>query len=326
MVRGGRLAGLAALLPLALAAACGGGAAGGSGDSTVTLYTCISDTTIQPVLHAFERSNPGTRIALYRAPTGDLNARVAGDVRSGGLKADVIWACDPLTMQHWANQGLVGGWTPTSSIPAARRTADYVGASMLYMLAVTHRGVAPPRSWQDLTSSRFSGGIAVPDPSVAASALGAVGYFAHQRGYGLSYYGALKKNGAVQVSTPDDVVTGVAQGQYDAGITIANSAYAAKSDGSPIRISWPQPGAVAIYEPIAVAKQAANAAGAKALVSFVTSRRGQALVGKAGSYPALPGMPSPPMPAGAALVSPNWAAMAGHSNRLLVGYHRAFGG
>ena len=83
---------------------------------SITLYTCVSDTTIGPVIDTFEHAHPGTKVKLYRAPTGDLNARVAGDVRSGGLRADVIWACDPLTMQDYVNQDLVGGWTPETSI------------------------------------------------------------------------------------------------------------------------------------------------------------------------------------------------------------------
>ena len=83
---------------------------------------------------------------------------------------------------------------------------------------------------------------------MAASALGALAYF------GTDFYADLKDNGAVQVSTPDDVTTGVAQGIYDAGMTIASSAYAAEKSGSPIAVSWPKPGAVAIYGPIALAK------------------------------------------------------------------------
>ncbi|MCW2766282.1 MAG: transporter substrate-binding protein, partial [Nocardioides sp.] len=40
---------------------------------TITLYTCVNDTTIGPVIDAFEKANPGTKVELYRAPTGDLN-------------------------------------------------------------------------------------------------------------------------------------------------------------------------------------------------------------------------------------------------------------
>ena len=141
---------LALLLSFLLVAACGNGAQPAASGDVITLYTCVNDTTIQPVIKQFEQANPGKTVNLYRAPTGDLNARVAGDVRSGGLKADVIWACDPLTMQNLVNQHLVGGWTPESDIAPDVRTSDYVGVAVLYLVGVTHRGVAAPHSWSDL--------------------------------------------------------------------------------------------------------------------------------------------------------------------------------
>src|SRR4029453_15687733 len=107
-----------------LLAACSSGP-GTSQKQSITLYTCVNDTTIQPILQKFQAAHPGQEVKLFRAPTGELNARVASDVRSGGLKADVIWACDPLTMQDYVTQGLVGGWTPQTDIPETMRTPDY---------------------------------------------------------------------------------------------------------------------------------------------------------------------------------------------------------
>ena len=110
---------------------------------------------------------------------------------------------------------------------------------------------------------------------VAASALGALGYFSQADGYGLDFYRKLQQQGAKQVATPDNVTTGVAQGQYKSGITIANSAYLAQSKGSPIEVTWPEPGAVAIYGPIALARHSADSSLAKDFISYVISQDGQ---------------------------------------------------
>jgi iron(III) transport system substrate-binding protein len=160
----------AAVVLLALAAC--GGTSGGSGSAAdsgssgkLTLYTCVSDEAIQPVIRAFEQAQAGSTVDLFRAPTGELNARVAADARSGGLRADVIWGCDPLTVQAFVDQGLVGGWTPheADAIPGEFRTSDYVGAHLLYMVAVHRTDVPAPRAWSDLTGPAYSGGLAVPD-------------------------------------------------------------------------------------------------------------------------------------------------------------------
>ena len=319
------IAALVVLLTLPLTAACGGSQPAG-GSEAITLYTCVSDTTIQPVIKQFEQAKPGRKVNLYRAPTGELNARIAGDVRSGGLKADVVWACDPLTMQGYASQGLVGGWTPPTDIPAAVKTADYVGVAMLYMVEVNAKGKPAPRAWSDLTGADFRNGVAVPDPKTAASALGALGYFAQNAAYGTDFYARLKKNGARQVATPDNVTNGVAEGVYRAGLTTANSAYAAQQSGSPVEVVWPAPGAIGIYGPIALAKRAAGSAAAKNFISYVTSKDGQAIIGRSGSYPTLADVPGPTRPAHAPVVYPDWAGLADRKTNLLQSYSQIFGG
>jgi iron(III) transport system substrate-binding protein len=295
---------------------------------TITLYTCINDSTVQPLIKGYQAAHPGDTVDVFRAPTGQLNARVAADVRSGGLRADVVWACDPLTQQAFVQQGLVGGWTPSaaSAIPSKYRTRDYVGAAMLYVVAVHHTGVTAPSSWKDLTGSAYAGGVAIPNPAVAASALGALGWFSSATGYGIDFYGSLKANGAVQVSTPDDVTTGVAQGRYKAGMTIASSGYPAKAAGSPIDVVWPQPGAIAIYEPVAIAKKTAHTRAAQDFISYLVSTGGQSAVGASGSYPALHGVAGPTMPAHAPVVEPDWAALGSSRDTLLASYQQVFGG
>lgn len=311
-----------ALLPLA----CNSGTGGDSGSDSITLYTCVSDETIQPIIERFE-ADSGAGIDLYRATTGDLNARIAGDVRSGGLKADVIWGCDPLSMQGYVDQGLVGGWTPDNAahIPEQFRTDDYVGVAVLYVLAIYRDGEPPPNRWSDLAGAEYES-VAVPDPAVAASALGALGWFSEAPEYGLDFYAILAENGGEQVSTPDDVVTGVAQGVYEAGITIANSAYLAKDSGSPIGIVWPEPGAVAVYGPIALATEGADNTVAQDFITYVVSESGQQVLAEAGSYPAMPGVEGPEVPADPPVVYPDWPAITENRDALLSDYQKIFGG
>jgi iron(III) transport system substrate-binding protein len=319
-------AALSAVVILALAA-CGGTSSSEEPARSLTLYTCLSDESIQPIITAFRARDDGGRVDLFRAPTGELNARVAADARSGGLKADVIWGCDPLTVQAFVDQDLVGGWTPpdAAAIPAKFRTDDYVGAHVLYMVALHRTDVPAPRSWADLAGGDY-GTVAVPDPSVAASAFGTLGWFAASPQYGVGFYADLKRNGAVQVKTPDDVTTGVAQGLYDAGITTANSAYAAKDDGSPVDVVWPQPGAVAIYGPVALATHSAGSEVAKSFISFVVGPDGQKVLAKSGAYPTLPGVGGPTVPDGAPVVTPDWAAIGADKDAILADYQQVFGG
>ena len=231
-----------------------------------------------------------------------------------------------MTMQAYVDQGIVGGWVPdnASDIPDNFRTDDYVGVHVLYVVAVVHTDAPAPEAWSDLAGGKYD--VAVPDPAVAASALGALGYFAASPDYGMEFYEDLKRNGAVQVSTPDEVTIGVAQGVYDAGMTIATSAYLAKEDGSPIDVVWPEPGAVAIYGPVALAKDSASSRTAKDFISYVVSREGQTTVADSGSYPTMQDVGGPTVPQGAPVVFTDWKDISEEQDTLLSEYQKIIGG
>jgi iron(III) transport system substrate-binding protein len=195
---------------------------------------------------------------------------------------------------------------------------------VLYLVAVHASGTAAPENWSDLAKPAYAP-AAVPDPGVAASALGALGYFSQADGYGLDFYRKLQQQGAKQVSTPDNVTTGVAQGQYKAGLTIANSAYLAQSKGSPIEVTWPGPGAVAIYGPIALARHSADSSLAKDFISYVISEDGQQALADAGSYPTRPGIRGPEIPTDAPIAYPDWKRIANTKDVLLKDYQTIFG-
>ena len=67
----------------------------------------------------------------------------------------------------------------------------------------------------------------------------------------MSFYRALKANGAVQVSTIPEVVTDVAEGRYQLGITLDSEIRIALKQGSPVVMDWPSDGAISLYSPIA---------------------------------------------------------------------------
>ena len=98
-------------------------------------------------------------------------------------------------------------------------------------------------------------------------------------------------------------------------MTIASSAYLAQDEGSPIEVTWPKPGAVAIYAPVALARQSADSALARDFVSYVVSQDGQQVLADAGSYPTRPGIGGPTIPAGAPVVYPDWEQIAQHEGR-----------
>ena len=320
------------LLLAAALAACGSSSstAGTAPPPRLTLYTSVTQGTVSAVMAGFAKLEPNVKVTVFRATTGQLNARIAADKHSGGLRADVIWGTDPLSMQSYAQQGLFRAWPlpDLASVPAQDKTTYFWGTRELYLVIVARKGLTPmPKTWADLASPAYRGKVAIPDPAAAGSAFAALGYFDTAPGFGLDFYHRLKANGAVQVSTVPEVVTDVAQGRYAVGITLDSEVRAALKQGSPVVLDWPADGAISLYSPIAetVTAKGADGAAAQALLRYVLSAPGQTLIGKTGYQPVLPGIAGPARPAGSTEVYPAWTTLFGRQDQVLAQYQAIFG-
>nr|MDQ3343603.1 extracellular solute-binding protein [Actinomycetota bacterium] len=180
---------LAALILVACGqASTGAGSQGtpdGAGGETLRLYTTVTQETVDAVVAAFAEAEPDTQVEVFRAPTGELNARIAAEQREGGVQADVLWLTDPLSMQQYDAEGLLAAYAPAEidAVPAEYRTDTFVGTRLLNLVIVHEAGLDPaPQTWQDLADPAYRDAVALPDPSFAGSAFGALGYFAEAEG------------------------------------------------------------------------------------------------------------------------------------------------
>ncbi len=273
-----------AVCVIALASSCAGGASTETGE-ILTVYTSVTQDTVDAVVDGFETSFPHTTVEVFRAPSGELTARVAAELRENSLQADVLWLTDPLNMQQYEREGLLAEWQPAEvdAIPEDFRSESFFGTRILNLVIVAGDSLPDkPSDWPDLTT--FEGTVAFPDPTFAGSAFAALGFFALDPGYGIEFYGELRSNGAVQVRSPGDVVNGVAEGIYAAGMTLDRLARAAMDDGSPIELVWPLSGSIALYSPIAVVDDGATSA-AKGFVDYVLGVEAQAAIAETGWEP-----------------------------------------
>ncbi len=330
------------LLLCALLAACGGqpaqdqptagttsagaNAAPTEPAATVRLYTSVTQETVDAVVAGFSEEQPNTEVEVFRAPTGELSARIAAEQRGGEIGADILWLTDPLSMQQYDADGLLAAVPAQAqdAVPAEYRSDRFLGPRVLNMVIVARDDVdPPPAAWDDLASPDYADAVAIPDPSFAGSAFGALGYFAQDDRYGLDFYRRLADNGAVQVSAPDDVITGVAEGRFAAGMTLDNSARTAKEQGSPIEVIAPEPGAIAIYSPIAVLDAAAAPEAAGAFTEYVVSQAGQQAIADTGWEPVRDDVDwEHEVPQ----VTPDWKAVYDQQEQLLEEYRAIFGG
>ncbi|MDQ6636395.1 MAG: extracellular solute-binding protein [Candidatus Dormibacteraeota bacterium] len=316
-------------LLLALGVGCGGLAtapATSAAPGTVRIYTSVVQTTVDPVVSGFQAAHPGSKVQVFRAPTGEINARIAADRRAGQVKADILWGTDPLSSFQYDQQSLFADYKPkdAGAVPAAYHTGTLWGTRLLNVVIVYRSNQTAPSGWHDLASPEFKNAVALPDPGFAGGALAALGYLSQAPGFGIDYYRSLKNNGAVQLRAMGDVTTGVAEARYKAGMGLDNDIRTAIAKGSPLKLAWPVEGAITFYSPISIFRTAADASAASAFVDFVISRQGQQLIAGSGWQPVRADVKGP-APLGAQ-VSPDWTAIARRQSELIAAYRGVFPG
>lgn len=324
--------GIAALLATLLAA-CGGSGSSGQGGGltsgppggTIRLYTSYNQPEVDAVIAAYARAVPAVHVDVFRAPSGQLAARIAAEQRGGGVRGDVLLLSDPLTMGQYDQQGLLWPWSPAeeSAVSPQDRTDTFFGVTASDVVVVSRRG-SEPRRWKDLTHIRYKNAVAIPDPNFAGSAFAALGYFAFAKGFGMDFYRNLKANGAVQVQAPGDVITGVAQGRFQAGMTLDFLARAAIAKGSPIVITAPLPGAIRLYAPVAVFAGSGNVASAESFAGFLLTAPAQQALAALDRRPIRADVPAkaPALPE----VRPDWTQIIAGQAQLRTEYRAIFGG
>lgn len=303
----------------------GGGSASGQPTGEVTLYTSYNQPEVDALLAAYQADAPDVTVKVFRAPTGELSARIAAEQRSGGVRGDVLLLSDPLSMQQYADQGMLRKWVPAEqdAVPAEARTDTFWGVTTSDVVVV-HQPDVTVRDWQDLTGPEFRDAVALPDPNFAGSAFGALGYFAFDDSFGLDYYQSLKDNGAVQVAAPGDVVTGVAEGRFKAGMALDFVARAAAAGGSPIEITAPDPGAIRLYAPMAVFTGTDNPTAAESFAAFLLTVPAQKALAALDRHPIRADVPAEA--AEVTEVVPDWPKVFGQQDELRSGYAAIFDG
>ncbi|MEO7296773.1 MAG: extracellular solute-binding protein [Candidatus Limnocylindria bacterium] len=294
---------------------------------TVALYTSVTQDTIDAVLAVYSEVAPDVSVEVFRAPTGELDARIAAELREGQIGGDVLWGTDPLSVQSYASQDLLATWDPpeATSVPEEFQTDTFWGTRLLNMVIVHQAGMEdPPADWQDLTNGAYADGVGIPDPGFAGSAFAVLGYFATTDEYGMDYYRALADNGTVQVQAVAEVLTGVAEGRFKAGMTLDKSLRGAIAQGSPVELAWPASGAITLYSPVAVFADAQNQANAEHFANFLLTTEAQAAIASTGWQPIRDDVDGPPIDGDQ--VSPDWADLFDRQEELIDEYRAIFGG
>ena len=269
-------------------------------EGVVSWYTSTPVDAAQKIANLFETEN-GIKVELFRSGGSAVLSRFLQERKAGVTAADVLTTSDPAAAAALARDGVFVAFKPVNfdRLPATVKDPDgYFIAQRLNMVSIALRGdkVAAadrPKTWSDLTQSKYKGRLVMPDPSFTALQLMVVGTLSRKLGW--SFYEGLQKNDIMIVQGHEQVEDMLKRGERDiAAEELDSYADADRKAGHPIVTIYPSEGAFAIASPTAIIKGGPHPDAAKAFAQFMIGDAVQKTFPAEGIYAARLDVDPPP--------------------------------
>lgn len=249
----------------------------------LTIYTTVSDTTVETIVSEFE-AQTGIEVELVTGGVGELLKRVESE-RENPL-GDVVWgaalssiqAYDPTLFYSYVTEN---NDSINSQYQIADGTYTVYGVAMRCLLVNTNLAEGIEITGYDsLLQDELKGKIAMVDPSASSSGFGQLSNMLFDMGtdndpdsdaawdYVTAFCEAL--DGKL-LNSSSAVWKGVCDGEYTVGLTYEEVSLQAVKDGYPVKIVYCEEGAFGEATTAAIISGAENLGNAKAFLNFLTS-------------------------------------------------------
>jgi iron(III) transport system substrate-binding protein len=269
-------------------------------EGKVVWYTSTPIEEAQKIADLF-RTQTGITVELFRSGGSQILSRFQQEINAGRVAVDVLTHSDPAAARAMAKKGLFVPFKPKhfENVPDAAKAADgaFIGQRLNMMTHYLRTDkVAPadePKTWDDLTSPKYKGMLAMADPSFTSLQVSVVAMMSKLRGWG--FYEKLRRNDVMIVPGNQQVSDLIKRGERLIAVGALDS-YAAdlKAAGHPIKTLYPSDGVFVIPSPTAVVKGSPDPAAAKLFAQFMLGDEVQSLFPADGGYSARIDIKAPP--------------------------------
>ncbi|MGB3414520.1 MAG: ABC transporter substrate-binding protein [Microbacteriaceae bacterium] len=263
-----------------------------SPSGNVVLYTSEPQAKIDEVIAAFNVHYPEVKVDVFRAGTGDLNARVESEITAQGApQADIFLAADVPTFEGYVKRDLFLKYVPTDADKLIQDILDpegfYVGTRIIPTVIAYNTGVikTPPTSWKELTDAQYKDKLVMPNPDVSGAAAYNAAVWLDDADLGINWLKALAANKPVIADSNGPVSQAIASGAQPVGIVVDYLVRDLAAKGSPIAVSYPSEGVPYVSQPAGIFANTKVAELAKLFVDFLVSEEGQKIAVKQAYLP-----------------------------------------
>ncbi|GAB1432838.1 ABC transporter substrate-binding protein [Spirochaetota bacterium] len=268
----------------------------------VIVYSSVDEGNAKKILDAFT-ADTGITAQFVHLSTGPALARLKAE--AANPQADVWMGAPSENHASAKNDGLTIPHTGGNFASLDKKFKDAEGYwRSFYMnpmaLAINkdilaRQGASMPKSWNDLLKPEYKGQIQLPSPQTAGTGYNLLASFVLIMGEEKAYDYMKKLAPNVQTYTSSGTAPsqGVAVGQSMIGIQFTPAFFEFIDKGHPLEVVFPSEGVSFEAPAVSIVKDAKNLKAAQALVEWLTSPNGQAILSKASTYfyPVTPGVP-----------------------------------
>lgn len=290
---------LAVIMAIAVIGGTAGCGAGGSDkktsaaneDKVLTVYTARSESLNNLVIPNFEKDT-GIKVNVIVAGTGPLVKRVASE--KNNPQGDVLWAGDQTMLE--SQKDLFMQYTSPEDenmMDAFKNKTGYFSAAFadptVFIVNTNLAGNTKIETFEDLLNPELKGKIAFGDPANSSSAfqsLMAMLYGMGKNGDPMSDEAWVFVDKFIAnldnkiLNSSGGVHKGVADGEYTVGLTWEDPAATYVRNSAPVKVIFPQEGAIFPGESVQIIKDCKHAENAKKFVDYMLSAKMQEMAGK----------------------------------------------
>lgn len=245
----------------------------------VVAYSAHEDSIIAGMVALWEQDHPDIELEVIRMGSGDVINRVRAE--SANPQADVIWSIGGEALEQ--NSDLLEPFTPADwnmiadVYKVGTNWLPYTGIMNVFLVNTDMLSEDQfPRTWRDLAAPHIDGVSTARADQSGSSYMQLANVLAiyGDGDEGWAVYRSIMENffiapssGAVSRLTND--------GEVPVAVTLEDNAQRFVAGGGPVRIVYPEDGAVAAPDGIAIIRGARNMEGAQTFVNWALSSRVQ---------------------------------------------------
>jgi iron(III) transport system substrate-binding protein len=251
----------------------------------VVLYTSAYRELTDGLAALARQQLPDVELVIFQGGSEKVAGRLDADLAAGRAGADVLLVSDPLLSRRLKRDGQLLPWASPMATPVDRRLVDldnaFVAARASTMVIAFHGEKTPRGSVPTSLAALLMGAddgvardVAFGDPLSSGTAL----FTSVVVGRGdVSFLGPLRQRGAAIGGGNAVVLQRVLSGERRFGVVLLENVLVSRDRGEPVDFVVPTD-AVVIPGDVAILKDTANPAAARAVVDLILSPAGQALM------------------------------------------------